>query len=145
MPVFAGFFLFITFASIGLPGLNGFVGEFLVLAGGYLSIPGWAVPATLGVLLAAIYLLWAYERIFTGPVDDEENARLIDLGLRETLILVPIVALVVFLGVYPKPVLDRIEPSVEQILTRIEATTDYDVPDFGTTADVADVAAEGGE
>jgi NADH-quinone oxidoreductase subunit M len=137
MPIFAGFFLFIAFASIGLPGLNGFIGEFLVLNGSYLSLPGWAVPAAFGVVLAAVYMLWAYERIFTGPVDKPENEKLIDLGLRETAILVPIAALVLFLGIYPKPVLDRIEPSVDLILTRIEATTDYDVPEFGYTADLA--------
>jgi NADH-quinone oxidoreductase subunit M len=99
MPIFAGFFLFIAFASIGLPGLNGFVGEFLVLNGSYLSLPGWAVPAAFGVVLAAVYMLWAYERIFTGPVDKPDNEKLIDLGLRETAILVPIAALVLFVGI----------------------------------------------
>ncbi len=131
MPVFAGFFLFTAFASIGLPGLNGFIGEFLVLVGSYLSLPVWSIVAAFGVVLAAIYLLWAYERMFTGPVDNPENEKLTDLDLREKLILVPIAALIVFLGVYPKPALERVEASVTGILDRIEATTDYEVPDFG--------------
>ena len=66
MPLFAGAFLFTAFASIGLPGLNGFVGEFFVLIGSYLSLPGYAIAAAFGVVLAAVYLLWAYQRMFTG-------------------------------------------------------------------------------
>jgi NADH-quinone oxidoreductase subunit M len=143
MPIFAGFFLFSAFASIGLPGLNGFIGEFKVLLGSYLSFPTYAVIAAVGVVLAAIYMLWAYERVFTGPITHEENSTLTDLGFREIAILVPMAVLIVFLGVYPKPALDRIEPSVELILDRIESTTDYVVPEFGRTADV--VAVEPGE
>ncbi len=145
MPVFAGIFLFSAFASIGLPGLNGFVGEFLVLLGSYLSFPVHSILAASGVVLAAVYLLWAYERVFTGPVTHPENEKLFDLDLREVAILVPMVALIVFLGVYPKPALDRIEPSVEGILDRIEATTTYDVPNFGRTAEVQVVAEPGAE
>ena len=136
MPVFAGAFLFIALASIGLPGLNGFVGEFLVLLGSYLSLPGFAIAATPGVVLAAVYLLWAYQRVFTGPVTLEENRHLPDLGFREVVVLLPIVALVLFLGIYPKPALDRVEPAVQGILERIEMTTDYRVPQFGTEADL---------
>jgi NADH-quinone oxidoreductase subunit M len=137
MPVFAGAFLFISLASIGLPGLNGFVGEFLVLLGSYLSLPGFAIAAALGVVLAAVYLLWAYQRIFTGPVTLEENRHLPDLGFREVALLAPIVALVLFLGIYPKPALDRVEPAVQGILDRIEMVTDYEVPQFGDPADLA--------
>jgi NADH-quinone oxidoreductase subunit M len=131
MPFFAGFFLFIALASIGLPGLNGFVGEFLVLTGSYLSLPGAAIVAASGVVLAAVYLLWAYERVFTGPVTKEENSILSDLAPREWAALLPIVALVLYLGIYPKPALERIEPSVDALLERIEATTEYVVPEFG--------------
>ncbi len=138
MPIYAGFFLFIAFASIGLPGLNGFVGEFLVLVGSYLSLPVWAIIASAGVLLAAVYLLWAYERIFTGEIDKPENEKLVDLDLREKGILAVLAALILFLGIYPKPALDRIEPAVNEILSRIEATTDYDVPDFGDVGDLAE-------
>ena len=144
MPLFAGFFLFTAFASIGLPGLNGFIGEFKVLLGSYITLPGHAIVAAFGVVLAAVYLLWAYERMFTGPVTHRENEKLSDLNAREIVILVPIGLLVVLLGIYPKPALDRIEPSVEAILERIEDTTDYRVPEPGRIAHV-DLTAGGGE
>jgi NADH-quinone oxidoreductase subunit M len=128
MPWFAGFFLLTAFASIGLPGLNGFVGEFLILLGSYSRHPILAVLAAFGVVLAAVYLLWAYERVFTGEPDREENQNLRDIGLREVGILVPITALIIFLGVYPKPVLERIEPAVEQVLERIEQRTGFESP-----------------
>ena len=136
MPLFAGFFLFTAFASIGLPGLNGFIGEFKVLVGSYTSLPVHAIVAAVGVVLAAVYLLWAYERMFTGPVSKPENEGLRDLNGREIAILVPIAVLVVFLGVYPKAALDRIEPSVEAILDRIENVTDFEVPEPGRLPDV---------
>ncbi len=142
MPVFAGFFLFSAFASAGLPGLNGFIGEFTVLLGSYLTYPTHTILAASGVVLAAIYLLWAYERVFTGPLDKPENEKLLDLNGREIAILVPLAALIVFLGVYPKPALDRIEPSVEAIIDRIENTTDYVAPQYGRLADLP-VAGEG--
>ncbi|MEE9533698.1 MAG: NADH-quinone oxidoreductase subunit M, partial [Acidimicrobiia bacterium] len=128
MPWFAGFFLLTALASIGLPGLNGFVGEFLILLGSYSRHPILAVLAAFGVVLAAVYLLWAYERVFTGEPDREENQNLRDIGLREVGILVPITALIIFLGVYPKPALERIEPAVEQVLERIEQRTDFESP-----------------
>ena len=83
MPVYAGFFLFIAFASIGLPALSGFIGEFTVLIGSYLTWPVLAIIAASGVILAAIYMLWAYERMFTGPVTNPRNEGLHDLGFRE--------------------------------------------------------------
>jgi len=137
MPVYAGVFLFIAFASIGLPGLNGFVGEFFILVGSFLSLPVYAVLAAFGVVLAAVYLLWAYQRVFTGPITVPENSGLHDLRVGEVLILAPIIALVLFLGIYPKPALDRIEPSVDAVLQRIEQVTDYEVPEYGSTGDVA--------
>ena len=137
MPLFAGAFLFTAFASIGLPGLNGFVGEFFVLIGSYLSLPGYAIAAAFGVVLAAVYLLWAYQRMFTGEITVEANRGLTDLNLREKIIIIPIAALVVFLGVYPKPALEIIEPSVDSILERIEEMTDYVVPEFGSSGDIA--------
>jgi NADH-quinone oxidoreductase subunit M len=139
MPIYAGAFLFVAFASIGLPGLNGFVGEFLVLVGSFLSLPVYAIVAGLGVVLAAVYLLWAYQRMFTGPITVPANKGLSDVSLREISVLVPMVAMILFLGLYPKPALDRIEPSVQQILDRIEAVTDYQVPQFGTQVEVVGV------
>ena len=132
MPRYAAAFLFVAFASIGLPGLNGFVGEFFVLVGSYLSLPAYAIVGATGVVLAAVYLLWAYQRMFTGPIVVEENRALSDIGFREVAVLAPLLAGILFLGIYPKPALDRIEPSVNQVLERIEQVTDYQVPEFGT-------------
>jgi NADH-quinone oxidoreductase subunit M len=143
MPIFAGLFLFTAFASIGLPGLNGFVGEFLVLIGSFPSLPIFTIIAASGVVLAAIYLLWAYERAFTGVPDKPENAKLADLDLREKLLLAPLVVLMLLLGLYPKVLLDRVEPSTEAVLNRIEAATDYVVPEPGRVDHVL-VMGEGG-
>ncbi|MDJ0498783.1 MAG: NADH-quinone oxidoreductase subunit M [Acidimicrobiia bacterium] len=137
MPVFAGLFLYMAFASAGLPGLNGFIGEFKILLGSYLRFPAAAVLAASGVILAAIYLLWAYERVFTGPIVHKENEKLLDLNAREVLIIAPLVVLILFLGVYPKPALDRIEPAVAEVLERIEAETDFEVPEYGIPENVA--------
>ncbi|HLF59878.1 MAG TPA: NADH-quinone oxidoreductase subunit M [Acidimicrobiia bacterium] len=136
MPLFAGFFLFMAFASIGLPGLNGFVGEFLVLIGSYATLPALTVFAAVGVVLAAIYLLWAYERVFTGVPDKEDNLGLKDLSVREIALLSPLAVLVVILGLYPAVLLDKITPSTEAVLDRIEATTSYVVPAPGRISDV---------
>lgn len=136
MPIYAGFFLFMIFASIGLPGLNGFVGEFLVLIGSYTSLPVLSVIAASGVILAAIYLLWAYERVFTGIPEKEENKVLSDLTVREVALLAPLTALVLVLGLYPNILLDKIAPSTEGVLDHIEANTDYRVPYPGTLGDV---------
>ncbi len=136
MPVYAGIFLFSAFASAGLPGLSGFIGEFTILVGSYLTLPVLTIIAGSGVILAAIYLLWAYERVFTGPVTNPKLEGLADLGFREIAIMVPLVVLIVVLGVYPKPVMDRIEPSTNAILDRIEATTGFDVPEYGRSEDL---------
>jgi NADH-quinone oxidoreductase subunit M len=129
IPLFAGFFLFMTFASIGLPGLNGFVGEFLVLIGSYATLPVLAIIAAFGVLLAAIYLLWAYERVFTGEPVGADNLETKDLTLKEISLLAPLAALVLVLGLFPGVLLEKIAPSTELVLDRIEATTDYVVPE----------------
>ncbi len=137
MPWFAGFFLLIAFASIGLPGLNGFIGEFLILLGSYSRHPALTVLAAFGVVLAAVYLLWAYERVFTGEPVSDENRGLKDIGAREVGIMVPIAVLVIFIGIYPKPALERIEPAVEQVLDRIEQQTDFE-----STLRLDDIAEE---
>jgi NADH-quinone oxidoreductase subunit M len=142
MPIYSGIFLFTAFASIGLPGLNGFVGEFMVLMGSFPSLPIHSIVAASGVVLAAIYMLWAYERAFTGVPDKPENQKLIDLSVREISILAPLVLLMLVLGLYPKVLLDRIEPSTEAVLDRIEAVTDYRVPAPGRIDQV--LAEEGG-
>jgi NADH-quinone oxidoreductase subunit M len=142
MPIFAGLFLFSVFASAGLPGLNGFVGEFMILLGSYLRFPAAAVLAATGVILAAVYLLWAYERVFTGPVTRDENQKLLDLNVREVLIMAPLAVLILFLGVYPKPALDRIEPAVSEVLERIEDATDFTVPEYGMPEQLAEGGGE---
>jgi NADH-quinone oxidoreductase subunit M len=136
MPMLAGFFLFMTFASIGLPGLNGFVGEFLVLIGSFTTLPVPTIVAASGVILAAIYLLWAYERVFTGLPEREENRLLPDLSAREVSLLAPLAALVLVLGLYPNVLLDKIAPSTEALLDHVVASTDYQVPVPGRLGDV---------
>ncbi len=116
MPVFAALFGIVVMSSIGLPALNGFVGEFLILVGAYDANPAVAVFATLGVILAAAYLLWAYRRIFFGPVEHAENRGLIDLNLREKAILVALLVPIVWIGVYPKPFLSRLHASVSELV-----------------------------
>jgi NADH-quinone oxidoreductase subunit M len=135
-PWFSGVFLFTAFASIGLPGLNGFVGEFMVLMGSYSTLPVAAIFGAFGVVLAAIYLLWAYERVFTGPITIEENREVADLNVREVTLLAPLIALMLVLGLYPNIILDRVTPSVEAVLDRVEATTTYEVPEPGPLAEV---------
>ena len=126
-PVFAAVFTLVMLSSIGLPGLNGFIGEFLVLIGTFVTRRWWAVAATAGVILAAIYLLWAYKRVFHG-VPDEPNRTFADMTWREKATLAPLVVLIVALGVFPKPVLDRIEPSVNQLIEHVEDHSDYQQP-----------------
>jgi NADH-quinone oxidoreductase subunit M len=126
-PVMAGVFTVVMMASIGVPGLNGFVSEFLVLSGTFITHRWWAVVAVLGVIVAAIYLLWAYQQVFHGPPREaDEKTR--DLGLLERAVMAPLIILIVFLGVYPKPVLDRINPSVNQLIAHVESTTGHSQP-----------------
>ncbi|NOY56358.1 MAG: NADH-quinone oxidoreductase subunit M [Actinobacteria bacterium] len=143
MPIFAGFFLFTAFASIGLPSLNGFIGEFLILLGSFLTLKWYAIIAASGVILAAVYLLWAYERVFTGPVTKPENEKLLDLNFREIAILSTLAALMLVIGLYPKIALDKIGPSTEAVLNRIETVTTYQAPVPGHLTDVLGVI--GGE
>jgi NADH-quinone oxidoreductase subunit M len=126
-PIFAAVFTVVMMSSIGLPGLNGFVGEFLVLVGSFLTRRWWAVVAAGGVILAALYLLWAYQRVFHGEVD-EDNRGFAEMSWREGAVLAPLLALIVFLGVYPKPVLERMEPAVERLISHVEGNSDFVSP-----------------
>jgi len=122
-------FLLITLASIGLPGLNGFVGEFLILLGAFRWDPRLAAFAATGVILSATYMLWMFQRVNYGPVTNEKNAHLADLRPREWAVIVPIIAVAILMGVLPNLFLRPIEPSVERMLnhfhqhasTRIQA------------------------
>ncbi|HUP20785.1 MAG TPA: NADH-quinone oxidoreductase subunit M [Gemmatimonadota bacterium] len=115
MPVFAAVFMVVTLSSIGLPGLNGFIGEFLILVGSFGAHPWMTGVATSGVILAAYYMLRMYGRIFFGPVS-ETNRDLPDLDRRELAVLVPLLVLIVWIGVYPRPFLERSAPSVERFV-----------------------------
>jgi NADH-quinone oxidoreductase subunit M len=126
-PIFAAVFTLVMMSSIGLPGLNGFVGEFLVLIGSFLTRRWWTVVAAAGVILAALYLLWAYQRVFHGEPDDD-NRHFPEMNWREGLVLAPLLGLIVFLGVYPKPVLDRMTPSIDRLIVHVEDNSDFVSP-----------------
>ncbi|WP_422748813.1 NADH-quinone oxidoreductase subunit M [Mycobacterium sp. WMMD1722] len=122
-PVLAGTFLVAGLATLSLPGLAPFVSEFLVLIGTFTRYPLLAVIATTALVLSAIYVLWLYQRVMTGPVPDDladGPGRMRDLVPRELVVVTPLIALLLFLGVYPKPVLDVIDPAVGHTLTTID-------------------------
>lgn len=121
LPLFSAFFLVVTLSSIGLPGLNGFVGEFLILLGSFKSSPLWTAGAATGVILGAIYMLWMFRRVMFGPLGRAENQSLKDMDMREIVMLVPIITLILFMGIYPQPFLSRMKPAVELIVQRIES------------------------
>jgi NADH-quinone oxidoreductase subunit M len=127
-PIFAAGFMVVMLSSIGVPGLNGFIGEYLILIGSFLSARWWTVVAAAGVILAALYLLWAYQRVFHGEPDDD-NRDFPELRLGEGAVLAVFIGLIVFLGVYPKPMLDRIEPSVDALIEHVEEHSDFDAPE----------------
>jgi NADH-quinone oxidoreductase subunit M len=120
MPMFAGVFVLAALASIGLPGTSGFVGEFLALVGTFQTHPWVALIATLGVIFAAYYMLPMVQRIVFNDLDKPENRNLPDLSRRELAVLAPLVALMIWMGVYPKPFLERMEVSVTELIERVE-------------------------
>lgn len=119
MPVYATMFAIIAFASLGMPTLNGFIGEFLILAGTFQESHQYAFFAVWGVVLAAAYLLWLYQRVMLGEVKDDEIAGLKDLNLREAMTLIPLVIMAIVMGIYPKPFLEMIEEPVNAIIERV--------------------------
>lgn len=120
MPRYSAFFMVFLLSSIGLPGLNGFVGEFLILQGAFLENPGYAVWAAFGIILSAVYMLWMYQRVFLGTTEHEENRALADLNLREGLILVPLVILALWMGLYSSTFLRRMDTSIQRVVNRID-------------------------
>jgi NADH-quinone oxidoreductase subunit M len=141
IPIFGGLFVAAAFASIGLPGFSGFIGEFLSLLGAFLTSRWYVVVATTGVILAAVYMLWAVQRTLTGEPDGD-NVTMREVTLREICTVVPLLALSLFLGFYPKPVLDRVQPSVERLVHHVEAHSDYKEPSVSTQG--PSVAEQGG-
>jgi NADH-quinone oxidoreductase subunit M len=119
MPVYAAIFMVMTMSSIGLPTLNGFIGEFLILQGAFIANIWWAVVAGSGVVLGAAYMLWLYQRTMFGKVENPKNEQLPDMSLREVATFVPLIILAVWIGIYPKPFLDRLAPTVNTVVARV--------------------------
>ena len=122
MPVFATFFMIVSLSSIGLPGLNGFVGEFLILLGSFKSqyLGRWAaIFAATGVILAAVYLLWMYQRVVFGKVQNPINQGLLDLSAREVAVLMPVLVFIVWIGIYPITFLSQTEATTRQIILTV--------------------------
>jgi NADH-quinone oxidoreductase subunit M len=119
VPRLVAVFLLVTLSSIGLPGLNGFVGEFLILLGAFSWSPRLAACAATGVVLSAVYMLWMFQRVNYGAVTNEKNATLADLSPREWAIMLPVVALIVLMGVYPNLFLRPMAPSIERLVNQV--------------------------
>ena len=138
MPVFATIFMVITMASIGLPALNGFIGEFTILAGAF-QIPAsvkitvlgwslggkfWAVCGVSGIVLGAAYMLWLYQRTMFGGLDNPENQKLSDCNTREVLYLAPLIAMCVWIGIYPKPFFEILDKPVARLVEQLNHKTE---------------------
>jgi NADH-quinone oxidoreductase subunit M len=119
MPVYATITLIMFLSSMGLPLLNGFVGEFTILQGAFIASKAWAIWAVPGVVLAAAYLLWLYQRVFFGTVTNPKNALLADLSGREIATFVPLILLAVWMGVYPKPFFEILDKPVTELVQRV--------------------------
>jgi NADH-quinone oxidoreductase subunit M len=123
MPRLVACFLLVTLSSIALPGTNGFIGEFLILLGGFLKFPRLTVFAATGVILSAVYMLWMFQRVNYGEVTNEKNRNLPDLSPREWALMIPTIAVAIFMGVAPGFFLKTMEPSVIKVIERIVGTT----------------------
>jgi NADH-quinone oxidoreductase subunit M len=119
MPLYSAFLGLAVLASIGVPGTSGFVGEFLAMLGSYDRYPVFTIVSAVGVILSAVYLLWAYQRMAFNPLK-EENRRLPDLNWREAILMIPISAVIIWMGVYPAPFLRRMEPSITRLVEQVE-------------------------
>jgi len=132
-PRLVAVFLLMTLSSIGLPGLNGFVGEFLILLGAFRWDPRYAAFAASGVILSAVYMLWMFQRVNYGPVTHDENRSLPDLTVRERWVIIPIVAMAIFMGVLPGIFLRPMQPSVDRLLQRVSREAVARAPAAGRT------------
>ena len=122
LPVYSTFFLIVTLSSLGLPMLNGFVGEFLVILGSLHQRAVYAALAAVGVVLAAVYLLWMYQRVFLGEITNDKNKSLPDCSALEKFILTTVVIVILAMGIYPQPFLRRMDHSVDAIMSRVQGT-----------------------
>jgi NADH-quinone oxidoreductase subunit M len=129
LPWFAAFFLIICLSSIGLPGLNGFIGEFLILLGAFRMSPWVSAIAATGVILAAVYLLWMFQRVMYGPITSDKNRGLPDLTPREFWTLAPVLVFILWIGVYPNTFLRKLDAPVSELLRRVESRTMAHRPD----------------
>jgi NADH-quinone oxidoreductase subunit M len=120
MPAFSALFLVVALSSLGLPGLNGFVGEFLILLGAFQVNRPVAAIATTGIIFAAVYLLWMYQRVIFGEVTHEENRQLRDLTPREWAVLVPVLVFIVWIGVYPTAFTGKTRASIDALIAEVE-------------------------
>ena len=120
MPIYAAIFMIVTLSSIGLPGLNGFVGEFLILLGAFKTNPIYATVAATGVIFAACYMLWMFQRVMFGEVTNEKNKELQDLSCREIAIFVPLLLFIVWIGVYPNTFLSKTKATTENFVALME-------------------------
>ena len=127
MPIYGALTLIVTLSSMGLPGLNGFVGEFSILLGAFgseaIGSPLYAGFAAAGVIMAAIYMLYMFQKLFLGPLDKDENKAVKDINLREILTLVPLVIFIFWIGLYPKPFFNLIGPSVDKLVALLQAAS----------------------
>ena len=148
MPVYAAVFLLMTMSSIGLPTLNGFIGEFLILQGVFVANKIWAAIAASGVVLGAAYMLYLYQRTMFGKVENPKNEGLADLSGREFVTFAPLIILAVWIGLYPKPFLDRINTSVNRVVARVSpqymnaVAADCTTPAPAGSTTIAAVAAD---
>ena len=124
MPIFATIFMIVTFSSIGLPGTNGFVGEFLVLIGAFgSSLRWWTIVASSGVILSAVYMLWMFQRVMFGELDNPKNQKLLDLNAREIGIMLPLIILIFVMGLYPKPFIDKMDPAIQKLVSQVRSVS----------------------
>jgi NADH-quinone oxidoreductase subunit M len=131
MPIYGALTLIVALSSMGLPGLNGFVGEFTILLGswgagapdGVYGTPWFTVFAALGVILAAVYILFMFQKLFLGPVTKDENKNLLDINWREIITLLPLIILIFWIGLYPNPFFGLMDASVEQLVSSLQSVT----------------------
>jgi NADH-quinone oxidoreductase subunit M len=138
MPMYAMFFMIITMSSIGLPTLNGFIGEFKILIGAFHHEWWWALFAATGIVLGAGYMLWMYQRVFFGELTNPKNENLEDLNRREQWTIIPLIILAFWIGLYPKPFFTMMQPTVDKVLERVEIA----MPEPPPVAEIAAAAHE---